>query len=136
MVKRQTNKAINTVRTIKDKTYKGMKMGTWNASGIFDDGVARNLEEEDAMKHKLDIFAVQETHIKKHQVKLEEYNSKSGGHTRKFGVDFLVSRDIKHKITEYVPDRLCYIGYKERDKYDIVECVCTNRGKIGKKRVS
>ena len=71
---------------------------------LYEKGAVKTLEVE-AKRYRMYILAIQETHIKETKVtKLEEYVLfTSGGKTRRYGVGFLVSKELKEKIVKFEP---------------------------------
>lgn len=104
---------------IKEARKQGIKIGTWNLQGLNEAGAAKNLLQEIKL-YKLDILAVQETHLK--EVNIQElegyvfYNS--GGKHRRFGTGFLVKENLVEKIKKFeaVSEKLCYLTIQTENK--------------------
>lgn len=96
-----------------------IKVGTWNLQGIYEEGAVLNLVQE-AKRYKLDILAMQETHLKDNSiVEIEEYVLfTSGGTTRRFGTGFLVSKKMKGKVIKFqaISDRMCKLQVRDKHK--------------------
>lgn len=109
---KKEGRRYNLRRKRKNSNTATMRIGTWNVQGIYEEGAVKNLEIE-AKKYKMEILAVQETHINEtNMTNLEDYVFfTSGGETRRYGVGFLVSNELKEKVEEFRPisDRMCYI---------------------------
>lgn len=115
-----------------------MRVGTWNVRGIYEEEAMINSVNE-VKRYKIDLLAVQETHINQtDKMALTEYElSRSRGVTRRYGVGFLVSRELKEKVTKCVPvsERLCYIVIKIEKKLYFLMFMHPQKRKPKRKRM-
>lgn len=95
-------------------------IGSWNVRTVYASGALRILLDQ-LDKYKIGIAAIQET--KWLGKEIMEYGFhvilKSGKETgnREFGVAFVVSKELKHKITHFEPinERICSQSESEQD---------------------
>lgn len=88
------------------------KIGTWNVERIYEDGVMIILAL-DAKKHKMELIAIQETHVKQSSTRalIDYIFFTSGGQTRRYEIGYLIRNKLKDNVKNIVPvtERLCYI---------------------------
>lgn len=111
-----------------------LKLGTWNLKGIYEEGALSNLIRE-VRKYKLDLIALQETHLKGSEVAdVENYTLfTSGIQTRRYGTGFLIEWGMRSRIKQFQPkdDRLCSIRIKgEHNMITIVNIHAPTEEKI------
>jgi len=91
---------------------KTTRLGTWNLRGVYQEGAIKNLVRE-IKRYKMDIVAVQETHLKDTGVQEIENVTffRSGNNKRQYGVGFLVEQNMKERVRKFEArsDRLCSI---------------------------
>ena len=84
-------------------------------------------------KYKLDIIALQETHIKESGIsQIENYFLlNSGSEITRFGVGFLISMEMKVRLRNFTPlsDRLCYMEFEEGGRVALLNVYAPTEGR-------
>ncbi|KAK9712861.1 hypothetical protein QE152_g24671 [Popillia japonica] len=96
-----------------------INLGTWNLRGINEEGAVKSLTQE-MEKYKMDIVALQETHLKESSIQeIDDYILFNGGSTKGYlGVGFIVNKELKQDIRNFekISDRMCVLHIKKKTK--------------------